>query len=88
VAKRYHKEIDGEFKQKVMAKAYRDGLEQQKLDVLNIVKVEEGTLAAWRGRDHHFHDRHPSGIHRCRITLASRPQVAPTERHGRRGRPT
>jgi trigger factor len=44
VAKRYHKEIDGEFKQKLMAKAYRDGLEQQKLDVLNIVKVEEGTL--------------------------------------------
>ncbi len=44
VAKRYHKEIDGEFKQKLMAKAYRDGLEQQKLDVLNIVKVDEGTL--------------------------------------------
>lgn len=44
VAKRYHKEIDGEFKQKLLAKAYREGLEKQKLDVLNIVNVEEGTL--------------------------------------------
>lgn len=44
VIKRYAKDITEEFKQKVMAKAYREGLEQQKLDVLNIVKVEPGTI--------------------------------------------
>jgi trigger factor len=41
VLKRFAKEIDGEFKQKVTSKAYRDGLEQSKLDVLNIVDLEE-----------------------------------------------
>lgn len=45
VAKRFGKEIADEFKQKVVAKAYRSALEQQKLDVLNIVNVEEGTIA-------------------------------------------
>lgn len=44
IAKRFAKEIGEEFKQKVLAKAYRDGLEQQKLDVLNIVNVEPGEL--------------------------------------------
>lgn len=44
VIKRFAKDITEEFKQKVMAKAYREGLEQQKLDVLNIVKVEPGTI--------------------------------------------
>lgn len=44
VAKRYGKEIKDEFKNKVIGKAYRDGLEQSKLDVLNLVDVEEGTI--------------------------------------------
>ena len=46
IAKRYAKEIDGEFKQKVVTRAYRDALEKEKLEVLNIVNVEEGTVAA------------------------------------------
>ena len=44
VIKRFAKEIAEEFKQKVVSKAYRSGLEEQKLDVLNIVKVEPGTI--------------------------------------------
>ena len=44
IAKRYHKEINEDFKQKVLAKAYRAGLEKEKLDVLNIVNVEEGKI--------------------------------------------
>lgn len=46
VAKRFAREIDEEFKQKVVAKAYRSGLEQEKLEVLNVVKVDEGGVAA------------------------------------------
>jgi trigger factor len=45
VAKRFSKDINDEFKQKVVSKAYRDALEQQKLDVLNIVDVEPGEVA-------------------------------------------
>jgi trigger factor len=45
VAKRFAKEIADDFKQKVVAKAYRSALEQEKLDVLNIVNVEEGAIA-------------------------------------------
>lgn len=44
IAKRYHKEIIEDFKQKVLAKAYRSALEKEKLDVLNIVNVEEGKI--------------------------------------------
>ena len=44
VVKRYGKEIADEFRQKVVAKAYRDGLEKEKLDVLNVVNVEEGKI--------------------------------------------
>ncbi len=44
VVKKFAKEIGGEFKQKVTAKAYRDGLEQAKLDVLNIVDLDEPTI--------------------------------------------
>ena len=44
VAKRYGKELKDEFKQKVIGKAYRDGLEQSKLEVLSLVEVEEGTI--------------------------------------------
>ena len=45
VAKRFSKEIADDFKQKVVAKAYRTALEKEKLDVLNIVNVEEGNIA-------------------------------------------
>ncbi len=45
VLKRYAKEIGDEFKQKVLTKAYRDGLEKSKIEALNITDVQEGTLA-------------------------------------------
>lgn len=44
VVKRFSKEINEEFKQKVVSKAYREALEKEKLDVLNVVKVDEGTI--------------------------------------------
>jgi trigger factor len=44
VAKRFAKEIGGEFKQKVVTRAYRSALEDKKVDVLNVVNVEEGTI--------------------------------------------
>ena len=44
VAKRFSKEIADEFKQKVVAKAYRDALDETKLDVLNIVDVQPGEV--------------------------------------------
>jgi len=46
IVKRFSKEITEDFKQKVVAKAYRTGLDQEKLDVLNVVKLEEGEIAA------------------------------------------
>ncbi len=46
VVKRFGKEIAEEFKQKVVSKAYRGALEQQKLDVLNVVNVEPGQVEA------------------------------------------
>jgi len=49
IAKRYAKEIGEEFKQKVVSKAYRESLEQQKLDVLNIVNVEPGEVKPGAG---------------------------------------
>lgn len=45
IVKRYGKEISEELKQKVLAKAYRGGLEQSKLEPLNITDVKEGTIA-------------------------------------------
>ncbi len=44
VEKRFPKEIAGEFKQRVISKAYRSALEDKKLDILNIVNVEEGKV--------------------------------------------
>lgn len=44
VVKRFAKEISEEFKQKVVSRAYKGALEKEKLDVLNVVKVEEGTI--------------------------------------------
>ncbi len=49
IVKRFAKEIANEFKQKVLAKAYRDAMEKEKLDVINIVNVEEGTIATGTG---------------------------------------
>ena len=46
IIKRYSKEISEEFKQKVLSKAYRGGLEQSKLEALNITDVQEGTIVA------------------------------------------
>lgn len=46
VAKRFSKEIADDFKQKVVAKAYRSAMEKEKLDVINVVNVEEGTITA------------------------------------------
>jgi len=46
IAKRFAKDITEEFKQKVTSKAYREALEEHKLDVLNIVNVEPGTIEA------------------------------------------
>ena len=45
VVKRFAKEIAEEFKQKVVTKAYRDALAKEKLDVLNVVGVDEGAIA-------------------------------------------
>jgi trigger factor len=44
VVKRFAKEISEQFKQKVVTKAYRDALEKEKLDILNVVGVEEGKI--------------------------------------------
>jgi trigger factor len=44
VVKRFSKEIAEELKQKVVTKAYRGALEKEKLDVLNVVSVDEGKI--------------------------------------------
>jgi len=44
IARRFGKEIADEFKQKVVTRAYREGLEKEKLDVLNVVNVEESKI--------------------------------------------
>ena len=46
IVKRFAKEILDELKSKVIGKAYRGGLDKTKLDVVNVVKVEEGTIEA------------------------------------------
>jgi trigger factor len=63
VAKRFGKEIADEFKQKVVAKAYRSAMEKEKLDVINIVNVEEGEIAAGAAAN-------------VTITLDVRPEIA------------
>lgn len=45
VLKQYGKAVNDEFKQKVVAKAYRDGLKESKLEVIQVVNVQEGDLA-------------------------------------------
>lgn len=44
VLKHYGKDISEEFKQRVVNKAYRSGLEQSKLDVITIANVEPGSI--------------------------------------------
>ena len=44
VAKKFGKELQEEFKNRVIGKAYRDGLEQAKLEVISLVDVAEGTI--------------------------------------------
>lgn len=44
VQKHYGKDIAEDFKQRVMNKAYRSGLEQSKLDVITLANVEPGTI--------------------------------------------
>jgi trigger factor len=44
VEKRFAKEIEGEFKTKVVNKAYEDGLEQSKLQVFGLVDLKEGVI--------------------------------------------
>lgn len=44
VQKQYSKEIGEEFKQKVVSKAYRSGLEKAKLDVITVTEVNPGTI--------------------------------------------
>jgi trigger factor len=44
ILKKYAKEITDEFKNKIVNKAYRGGLEQSKLDIISIINVEQGTI--------------------------------------------
>jgi trigger factor len=44
ILKKYAKEITDEFKNKIVNKAYRSGLEQAKLDIISIINVERGTI--------------------------------------------
>jgi len=46
ILKHFGKQIVEEFKQKVVSKAYRDGLEQSKLEVLSLTGVEPGEVEA------------------------------------------
>jgi trigger factor len=46
VAKRFGKQISEQFKQQVIARAYRGGIEDKKLDILNVVEVKEGSIEA------------------------------------------
>lgn len=46
VRKRFEKEITADFKQAVVTKAYRDGLKETGLEVINIVDVPEAPITA------------------------------------------
>jgi len=45
ILKQYGKAVSDEFKQKVVGKAYRDGVKESKLDVLQVTNVQEGDIA-------------------------------------------
>lgn len=44
VLKRFAKEVADEFKQKVVTKAYRAGVDAEKLDIVAVVKVDDGKI--------------------------------------------
>ena len=44
VRKKFAKEIAGELKQRVMAKAYQDGSKEAKVELVNVIDVEEGEI--------------------------------------------
>ncbi|HVU17675.1 MAG TPA: trigger factor [Candidatus Didemnitutus sp.] len=44
IERKFGKELREEFKGRVVSKAYREGLEQSKLDVVSLVEVEEGAV--------------------------------------------
>lgn len=46
VAKRHAKEILEEFRKRVVTKAYRESIEESKLDVVSVINVEEGEITA------------------------------------------
>jgi len=46
ISKRFGKDIADEFKQKVMAKAYRAGLTESKLDVIQLIDATPGEISA------------------------------------------
>ena len=46
VRKKFAKEIAGELKQRVMSKAYQDGSKDAKVNLINVIDVEEGDIAA------------------------------------------
>lgn len=46
VRKRFSKEIAGELKQRVTAKAYRDGVKEAKVDLINPIDIKEGEIVA------------------------------------------
>jgi len=45
IAKRFGKDIAEEFKQKVVARAYKGAMDKEKLDVVNVIEVKEGEIA-------------------------------------------
>ncbi len=45
VVKQFGKAVNDEFKQKIVGKAYRDGIKEANLDVIQVVNVQEGDLA-------------------------------------------
>jgi len=44
IAKRFSKEITQEFQQKTVAKAYKEAMAKEKLEIVTIVKVDEGKI--------------------------------------------
>ncbi len=45
ILKQHGKAVGEEFKQKVVGKAYRDGIKESKLDVIQVTNVQEGDIA-------------------------------------------
>lgn len=45
VTKRYGKDIEEEFRKKIVTKAYRSAVEESKLEIIGVVDVQEGELA-------------------------------------------